>query len=150
MKELSTEIIEIGGIEYTLFLNRKGIVIFERASKLLKTAKELFKTSDDNDVDVLGDIDPFKYYEDKESEEEKQIEIIRNIIKKFYWIALYTNYKFNEQKVSELIDQAEKEYGLEQLIQLSNKMIEEVNNNPENVQAIKKLKALQPKNEDTI
>ena len=107
MKELSTEIIEIGGIEYTLFLNRKGIVIFERASKLLKTAKELFKTSDDNDVDVLGDIDPFKYYEDKESEEEKQIEIIRNIIKKFYWIALYTNYKFNERmkiKFSKIIN----------------------------------------------
>ena len=33
MKELSKEIIEIGGKEYTLFLNRKGIVAWEKYTR---------------------------------------------------------------------------------------------------------------------
>ena len=33
MKELSKETINIGGEDYTLFLNRKGIVAWEKYSK---------------------------------------------------------------------------------------------------------------------
>ena len=39
-KNISEEKIEIGGVEYTLFLNRTGIVNWEKMTKLNKKAQK--------------------------------------------------------------------------------------------------------------
>ena len=41
MKELSKEIIEVNGKEYTLFLNRKGLVAWEKITNATKLGKQI-------------------------------------------------------------------------------------------------------------
>ena len=41
MQEFSKEKIEIAGVEYTLFLNRKGILSWENITKASKKAEEV-------------------------------------------------------------------------------------------------------------
>lgn len=155
MKELSTEKIEIDGKEYTLFLNRKGLVSFEKITKLSKKTEELKKkysaiidmTEDDKPIDVKDDDNPFDYAKDSEvTDTEKDILELKEIYIKFYWIALYENHKLPLSEVSKLFDKAEKEYGIEQLILLANQIIDEVNKDRYENTEIKKLKALHQQN----
>lgn len=154
MKEFSKEKIEIGGEEYTLFLNRKGIVSWEKITQLQKQAKTLenkykglqgIDLDNDIPIEVKDGDNPFEIAGSDEidgiEEDEKKL---RDIYVKFYWIALYENHKLPLSKVEELFNEAEKEYGLEQLVNLSNQMVEDANSNKYGAKT-KKLKALRPK-----
>ena len=151
MKEFSKEIIEINGTEYTLFLNRKGIISWENITKVSKKANELQEKykgvseilNNDKPIDIKNDDNPFDYSGNEEIEQlEEDNKMLRDIYIKFYWIALYENHKLPLDKVVELFEQAEKEYGIEQLIELANQMIEDANSNKYGNTEIKKLTAL--------
>ena len=146
MKELSTEIIEIGGKEYTLFLNRKGVIAFEKTSKILQTVNEMAKKYQhpvEEEMEIDPNANPFEVYgEDNEVDEDTKK--LKEVFIKFYWIALYEHQQLNLEEVRELFEQAEKEYGLGQLVDLGYQMIEDVNKDKGSVE-LKKLKALRPK-----
>lgn len=155
MKELSTEEIEIDGKNYTLFLNRKGLVSFEKITKLSKRTEELEKkykallevANDDKPVEVKDDDNPFDFVDDSEIEGlDEDTKELKEIYVKFYWIALYENHKLPLSEVSKLFDKAEKEYGIEQLILLANQIIDEVNEDKYGKTESKKLKALHQQN----
>lgn len=153
MLQLSTEIIEIDGKEYTLFLNRAGIVSWEKITKLSKESekmqekyKKLTKDEDDDKpIEVKDGDNPFDLADDKLLEDLEEDEArLKEIYIKFYWIALYQNHKLPISTVRELFEKAEKEYGLEQLMNLANQMIENINDNRYGKKPVKKLKALKP------
>lgn len=152
MKEFSTEKIEIAGNEYTLFINRKGIVSWEKITTLQKQAKEMqTKYQDfngfaegDKPLEVKDGDNPFELagqedLEDLEADEAR----LKDIYIKFYWIALYEHHKLPISEVEKLFGQAEEEYGLEQIVSLANQMIEDANTDKYGAKT-KKLKALRP------
>jgi len=150
MKEFSKETINIGGNDYTLFLNRKGIIAWEKYAKEENTKsqalqdkyKELIEL--DKDVEITDDTNPFENI-DYLDEVEDDAKIVSNSYRKLYWIMLYENHKLSLKEVNELYDMAIKEYGEQQLIQLGSQMIEDANTNQmEEATEIKKLPALKP------
>lgn len=151
MQEFSKEVIEIDGKEYTLFLNRKGIISWENITKVSKKATELqekYKNvsnllETDEPIDVKNDDNPFNYVGNEQIDEmEKDNEMLEDFYIKFYWIALYENHKLSLDKVVELFKKAKEEYGIEQLIGLANQMIEDANSNKYGNTELKKLTAL--------
>lgn len=135
MKEhISEEIIEIDGKEYNLFLNRKGIINWEQKTQFLKniqeTANKVEEINEKVDIEITDDTNPFEMYDDYDEETKNaqdDIDRIRQMYKILYWVAFYTHHKFGPNKAYELFDKAEEEYGLEQLIDLGNMMIENAN-----------------------
>ena len=150
MQEFSKETIEIDGKEYTLFLNRKGLVSWENITKITKRADEFKdkykgiteKLKDDKPVEVTDETNPFEYSDDSANDLLQDEEMLIDIYVKFYWIALYENHKLNITETRELFDKARQEYGLQQLIELANQMIEDSNKNKFENQELKKLTAL--------
>lgn len=150
MKELSTEIITINGVDYTLFLNRKGVVAFEQYSKTEKdkilniydkyTSVDINNSKDFNKLN--DDADPFDGINELDNANE-DILFLSKIYKRLYWIMLYTHHKLSISEASKLYDEAVEEYGVEQLIALGQQMIQEINTNP--YKELKNLKALKPK-----
>lgn len=151
MKEFSKEVIEINGKEYTLFLNRKGIVAWEKYSKKeqekLEKEKSYYKELFDNNKqveEITNETNPFEGLDklDNMSEDEK---LLSSSYRKLYWIMLYTDYQFSIEEVNKLYDIACKEYGEAQLIALGVQMIEDANSNliTKNNE-LKNLKALRP------
>ena len=147
----SEEHIEIDGTDYTLFLNRKGIISWENITKASKTAAEMEKkykktidtSKEDKIIDVEDNANPFEIAGSDELDDlEKDEELLREIYIKFYWIALYTNHKLSVSESTKLFDKAEDEYGIEQLITLANKMVEDANTNKYGNKKLKKLAAL--------
>lgn len=143
MKEFSQEYIEIDGTEYALFLNRAGILAWERYAK--KENESVFKLrelynelSNEKEVEITDETDPFK---DTDSLLEMS-ELTLNSYRKLYWIMLKVPYS----KASELFDKAIEEYGREQVIALGDQMVRDANTDrvtKENTE-IKKLAALRP------
>ena len=154
MKEFSKEVIEIDGKEYTLFLNRKGIIAFEkytkeeekRASELEKKYKSLIEQKDaDNDaLEIKDDTNPFEGIESFDDIDEDH-EMIKNLYKKLYWIMLYENHKLSFNEVGKLYDMACEDYGEEKVNELANQMIEEANKDNVSKKELKNLKALKPR-----
>lgn len=151
IQEFSKETIEIDGQEYTLFLNRKGLVSWEKIAQVTKQAQKMqdkykdFKIEDTSEepMALTDDMNPFDFAgDDKINEVQEDEQALREIYVKFYWIALYENHKLPITKVSELFELAEEEYGIEQLIALANQMIEDMNINKYGEKQIKKLTAL--------
>ena len=157
MKEISQEIIEINGQEYKLFLNRQGIVAYEKfckeeAKQLEEIRKKHGKTLDeitsDEVIEINEDTNPFEGLEDfDEIDSVKNMEIVRKLYIKLYWIMLYENHKLSLNQVEELYKQAIEEYGDEQLQALADQMVEEANVIPksQSKENLKNLKALKPK-----
>lgn len=146
MKEFSKEIIEIDGQEYTLFLNREGIVAWEKFCK--KEQKEVEKLQEkyknivgDEIVSITEDTNPFEGIEDIDND----AETISIMYERLYWIMLYTEHKFTPTQAKELYDKAVAEYGEEQIILLGNQMIEDANKDNVNKQNLKNLAALRSK-----
>lgn len=146
MKELSKETIEIDGKEYTLFLNRSGIVAWEQYTEkekgkfeeLGKKYKDIINTKT-NDFDELpDDANPFESIEGFDSD----VEFFNNIYSRLYWIMLYTEHKLSISEAKALYDKACEEYGEAQIMLLAKQMIDEVNTNPE--KPLKNLAALKP------
>lgn len=152
MKEISQEIINVKGVDYTLFLNRKGLIAWEnyseddlkKSQEIRNKYKSLFKktelTEDTNPFELLEDIN----LDDLEEDRKK----VSNTFKRLYWILLYTNHKLSVSEASQWYDDACEEYGEEQLLQLANQMIEDANKDKleEKNKPIKNLQALRPKN----
>lgn len=149
-KNISEEIIEIGGKEYTLFLNRTGIVNWEKMTKLSEKAENYKELASNlqkvEEVEITDETNPFEMYGDyNEDALNEQIDEMKELYVKFYWIALYTHHKLSLTQVRELFDIAEEEYGLEQLGQLANQMVENankdlVNKERKNLKALKSVK----------
>lgn len=140
---ISEEIIEIGGKEYKLFLNRKGIINWEQmthANEMQTKYKDLIQGNSD-EIEITDDTDPFEMYSGVEEKYESALKEMTSAFAKFYWIALYKNHKLSLSEATKLFDEAVEEYGIEQLIELANQMLE--NANKDNVgKARKNLKAL--------
>ena len=150
MKEFSQETIDIGNEAYILFLNRKGIIAWEKfckeESEKAKKLDEKYKglVLDSNDITINDNTNPFEGLEEIDDIEEDQ-KTVSTIYRKLYWIMLYTNHQFNMTKVNELYDKAIEEYGEPQLIALGQQMMDEANSNLVEKQDLKNLAALKPK-----
>lgn len=148
-KNISEEKIEIGGVEYTLFLNRTGIVNWEKMTKLNKKAQKYnemakkLEEEEEKEVEITEDTNPFEMYsEDEDNELDEEIKNMLEIFAKFYWVALYTHHKLSLDKARELFNVALEEHGADYLIKLANKMIENANKDIMSKER-KNLKALQ-------
>ena len=145
MKEFSKEIINIGGVDYTLFLNRKGVVAWENITKASRNKSNLEKTlSSINEEIIVKDGDnPFEISNAEEllSAENETKEYYA----KLYWIMLYEEHKLDYSKVQELFEEAITEYGLDALAELAVQMMEDANKNQSESNELKKLAALRPK-----
>lgn len=150
MKEFSKEPIEIDGKEYTLFINRKGIVSWENITKVSKRADDLQKKykdtidkmKDDNPISVDDNSNPFDFVDDNVNDLYEDEKLLEDIYIKFYWIALYEKHKLPISEVEKLYAKAKEEYGNDQLMQLANQMIEEANTDKYGNTELKKLTAL--------
>ena len=144
MKEFSKEIIEIGDQEYTLFLNREGIVAWERFCKKeqeeVQKMQEKYKNIEES-INITEDTNPFDGIEDIDND----AEIVSIMYERLYWIMLYTEHKFTPSQAKELYDKAVAEYGEEQIILLGNQMIEEANKDNVSKKNLKNLAALKSK-----
>lgn len=149
MKDFSKEIINIDGEDYTLFLNRKGIIAWEKYaneenSKLQEISNKYDSLLDFNsNAEINDDTNPFENIDDIEED----VNTASNSYKKLYWIMLYENHKFSFKQASDLYEKAVEEYGEGQLIALGNQMIEDANKDKlakENSE-LKNLAALRPK-----
>ncbi len=151
MKEISEEIINVNGIDYKLFLNRQGMVAWEKFNKneneqLSKMQDKYKDLLNNEDVEIKEDTNPFENLENLE-EYDKDQEIVTKSYKKLYWIMLYTNHKMNINEVDKWYEDACKDYGEAQLIQLAQQMIEDANKNKiGDLKEIKNLPALRPRN----
>lgn len=153
MKELSTEIINIDGVDYTLFLNRAGIAAWEKYTKnekhkmlaLQEKYKNVTTEFEGKDFEKLADdTNPFDGLEDIESMD-SDVEYMKQIYGRLYWIMLYTHHKLSISEAKNLYEKACEEYGDEQVILLARQMIEDVNTNPNKNEKLKNLAALKPK-----
>ena len=150
MKEFSKEVINIDGVDYTLFLNRKGIITWEKLTKATSKANEIEKkyrnlgTTNEEEIEIKDGDNPFELVGEYSLEIEKDEQELINLYIKLYWIMLYEEHKLNLKDVEELWNKAVNEYGADALIQLGVQMIEEANTNKQN-NNLKKLDALKPK-----
>jgi len=149
VKEIGKEFIEIGGVEYTLFLNRKGIIAWEKyASEEKKVVEKLsaeFEKAQAAGV-IKEDTNPFEDLDIVDKLEGKN-ESVTKYYQKLYWIMLYDKHKLSFEKVKELYTKACEEYGEEQIIQLGTQMVEDANENlmsEAQKTELKNLKALRP------
>ena len=158
MKEFSKEIIEIDGKEYTLFLNRLGVVAFEKFTEkcqndikdIASDVKNLVEKNSGKETEITNDTNPFEDEFLKETEEllERVEKNSNEVSQRIYWIMLYTEHKFSLDEAKELYNKACEEYGREQVDALATQMLEEVNSNKfgNEHKELKNLKALhQPK-----
>ena len=150
MKDFSKEIINIDGIDYTLFLNRKGIVAWEKLTNAMKKTSEIEQHYKDGfptqeEITIKDGDNPFELADGNASQLEKDEEMLTEMYIKLYWIMLYDHHKLDITKVRKLWDKAVNEYGLEQLIELSMQMLDDANKNRTENRNLKNLKALRPK-----
>ena len=125
------EILVVGGKEYTLSLNRKGIEAIEKYTNLSKKKDELKALS--NQVmsgeyikDIPLDADPFADVGDIEDNLEETMELLKRTL----WICLWENHKMNIEETRELLIQIIDEDKLEELNQVIEKLSEGVNKLP--------------------
>ena len=143
MKNFSEEVIEVGENEYKLFLNRAGIALLEKTTKFsefLKLLSTQYIGIEEDTVEVNEEFNPNEIlgkYENVDEDEEK----LRKTIIMFYCIVLSKNHNFNLNQTKEWFENAEKDYGIEQLTALMIQMIENANI-PTNSENLKNLKAL--------
>lgn len=145
MKEFSQETIEIDGVEYTLFLNRAGILAWEKYSKKdnesLTKARDLYnKITSEEEIEIKDDTNPFAETDALLSGEEDMLKSY----KKMFWILLYTNHKLPLAKAEELFDKACEEYGRQQVVALEDQMVNDANTDRVTNPNLKKLEALRP------
>lgn len=148
MNGFSNEVIEIEGKEYTLFLNRAGIVAIEKFTREEKLKVEsLQKIVDDVEtgsiVQITDDTDPLAGLEDMV---DSSMKIQKDTYKKIFWIMLRTAQKIPFSEACRLYDAAYQEYG-NQVDKLIEQMMSDVNEDritPEDNKNVKNLKALRP------
>ena len=149
MKEIGKEIIEISGVNYILFLNRKGIVAWEKFAKdeadIVKEIGGRLATVNEP-AEIKEDTNPFEGLEVID-EYDKENEAVTTYYQKLYWIMLYDEHKFSFEKAKEIYNLACEEYGEGQVIALAVQMLEDANDDLQKEQhqkEVKNLKALRP------
>lgn len=151
MNEFSREVIEIDGVEYTLFLNRAGLVAIEKFTKeemqKVEEAQKLANFMENNNAEINEDTDPLEGL-DKVEEALNSIDTVkRDIYKKMFWIMLRTTHKLTPNECFELYDKAVEEYG-EQVNKLIDQIVEDINIDKYTPKVenknVKNLKALRP------
>lgn len=151
MKEISQEIINVRGVDYTLFLNRKGLVAWEKFCKEENKKIEELQVKyqgllGDEDVEVKEDTNPFEGLDNLE-EIDKDKELVTKTYKRLYWILLYTNHQMSVSDAEKWYDDATDEYGEPQLYALAQQMIEDANKDMiDETKPVKNLQALRPRN----
>lgn len=150
MKEFGKEIIEIDGKEYTLFLNRKGILTWEKITNAIRKAEEidnkyknLENIGSNEEIEIKDGDNPFELADNVKLDIEEDSEAMLTMYKKLYWIMLYEEHKLDYKVVESLWEKAVEEYGVDQLVELAFQMMEDANTDKTN--KIKNLKALRPK-----
>lgn len=150
MKEFGKEIIEIDGKEYTLFLNRKGILTWEKITNAIRKAEEidnkyknLESIGSNEEIEIKDGDNPFELADNVKLDIEEDNEAMLTMYKKLYWIMLYEEHKLDYKVVESLWEKAVEEYGVDQLVELAFQMMEDANTDKTN--KIKNLKALRPK-----
>lgn len=149
MNEFSKEVIEIDGVEYTLFLNRTGMIAIEKyIAKEQKQLEELQNLADGvnngETLEINDDVDPLAGLEDISDVEG----IKTTIYKKMFWIMLSTTHKLSYSVACELYDKAVETYG-KQVDLLLDQIVQDTNINrieKEENKNVKNLKALRPTN----
>lgn len=152
MKEHFTEeIIEIGGKEYTLFLNRKGMVNWENKTQFIRKMQETAQNTNEIlgklDIEITDETNPFEMYDNFQEEDElsqKEVDEITEMYALLYWVMLYTHHKFTVKQAREVFDQAVEEYGINQLVELGNMMMENANKDISPKKQLKNLLAQKP------
>ena len=147
MNEFSKEIIEIEGKEYTLFLNRQGIVALEKFTRQEKAKldelQKMYEEIGTNEfVEIKDDTNPFEGLADFNAINELQ----DKIYEKLFWIMLQTTQKISFSEAKELYAKAKEEYG-SQVVALCDQMLEDANNDKVSIEDnkdLKKLTALRP------
>lgn len=144
MNEISKERIEISGVEYTLFLNRKGVSKWEKyaGNELLKMQdmKGTYETTTMSD-EIPDGINPFADIDKMEED----VEIVMKAYKKLFWLMLYNEHELDYSVAGELYDKACEEYGADKVIALEQQMFEDVQINKISKTKLKNLPALRPK-----
>lgn len=150
MKDFSKEIINIDGVDYTLFLNRKGIVAWEKLTNASSKAEKIenrYETFglDTKEIEIKDGDNPFELAGSDVDEFENDEKELIELYKKLYWIMLFEEHHLNITEVEKLWEKAESEYGAGQLIALAVQMIDDANSNRTGNNELKNLKALRPK-----
>lgn len=152
MKEFSKEVIEIAGKEYTLFLNREGVVAWERyctqeSEIISETPNKIREVSNEKTLEIANDTNPFEDEEIKEIAAllDKTEQATTKIYERLYWVMLYTEHKLSVKDAKDLYDKACSEYGKEQVDALADQMMLDANRNKYEEKTTKKLPALRPK-----
>lgn len=150
MKEFSKEKIEIGGTEYTLFLNRKGIVAWEKfceeENKKIAHMKEQYASlikEAENSSELKDDTNPFDGL-DAMDDIDEQAKIITKSFQRLYWIMFYTEHQLKISEAEDLYNQACEEYGENALIALAQQMVEDASSDKVTNKELKNLAALRP------
>ena len=148
MKEFSKEVIEIGGVEYTLFLNRAGMVAIEKFTReekqKIETLQSITANLETGGIAVIDDnTDPLEGLEAVES----ATTLEENIYKKCFWIMLSSTHKLNYSDSCKLYEQAIEEYG-GQVNKLIDQIVYDIETDKVTLENknVKNLKALRPTN----
>ena len=152
MNEFSKEVIDIDGVEYTLFLNRKGLVAIEKFTKQemqeVEKLQELTKNVDkDGVLEINDNTDPFEGLEGVEELLDNSETIQKEVYKKMFWIMLRTTHNLTPNECFDLYDRAYKIYG-NQVNRLIDQIVNDINMDKYTKQDenTKKLQALRPTN----
>lgn len=148
MNEFSKEVIEIGGVEYTLFLNRAGVVAIEKFTREEKKKVESLQNivgdvENGEVVEITDDTDPLAGLEDMV---ESSLQVQRDTYKKIFWIMLRTNHKLTFSEACDLYEKAYEEYG-SQVDRLIEQIMSDINEDKVTIEQnknVKNLKALRP------
>ena len=135
------EILVVGGKEYILSLNRKGIEAIEKYTNLSKRKDKLMKigkeTKENEYVeDSPLDEDPFAEIDNTEDDIEETMELLKRTL----WVCLWENHHLNIEQVRELIVEIIDEDKLDELNNVISKLTDGVNNTPKGY--LKNTKAL--------
>lgn len=137
------EILTVGGKEYTLTLNRKGVEAIEKYTNLSKKREKLEKLSvkngktDEYIENISLDEDPFANISD---DVEENLEETMELLKRTLWICLWEKHHMNIEEVRELIVKIIDEDKLDELNSAIEKLTEGVNKTPSDY--LKNTKAL--------
>ena len=100
------EIIELNGVEYTLELNRESALKIEQYADLQKSMTLVQQSLIEHIEEIRDDEDPFAEsinIDELEAKAEEQLNVIKRLITRAFWIWLYPENKFNIKKVEEIL-----------------------------------------------
>lgn len=98
------EIIELNGTEYTVVLNRESFLRIDKYANLNKAASIIEKNLYEYVEEIEDGMNPFEDEIDEENFIKEKENVLKELVKKAFWIWLYPNYKFDYSKVCELIE----------------------------------------------